>query len=415
MNLEILLGLTLSGITVGMIYALIALGYSMVYGVLKIINFAHGEIFTIGGLLGASFLFSVGINEGQSVLLKIFFVFLAFIFSMIITSSIGWALERVAYRPLRQASRIAPLLSAIGASIFFQNLLMLVYGTGPVAVPVSAVLSGYVNFFGANVRYIAMVIVGISLLLMFALTIFIRKSWLGKAMRATSQDREAAEMMGINTNLTISVTFIIGSALAAVAGIFVAMYYGTIKFDTGFLYGIKAFTAAVLGGIGNIPGAVVGSLVLGLAENYGVGLKFSTLSYIAAIGLMLGLIYQYRVFPRRRFGLEEQKKGKRELIESERTEQDRKIKRCYYAGWITGLIVYFTEKQDAAVKLHGLRAIRIGALNTILIVFIFIGSTFLSDFQISSQWKDATAFLVLMSVLIFRPSGLLGERIPEKV
>ncbi len=292
---------------------------------------------------------------------------------------------------------------------------MLVYGTGPVAVPVSAVLSGYVNFFGANVRYIAMVIVGISLLLMFALTIFIRKSWLGKAMRATSQDREAAEMMGINTNLTISVTFIIGSALAAVAGIFVAMYYGTIKFDTGFLYGIKAFTAAVLGGIGNIPGAVVGSLVLGLAENYGVGLKFSTLSYIAAIGLMLGLIYQYRVFPRRRFGLEEQKKGKRELIESERTEQDRKIKRCYYAGWITGLIVYFTEKQDAAVKLHGLRAIRIGALNTILIVFIFIGSTFLSDFQISSQWKDATAFLVLMSVLIFRPSGLLGERIPEKV
>jgi branched-chain amino acid transport system permease protein len=397
-----------------MIYALIALGYSMVYGVLKIINFAHGEIFTIGGLLGATFLLSTGMSGTQPILFRLLLVLLAFLFSLSVTAGVGWALERIAYRPLRRASRIAPLLSAIGASIFFQNLLMLIYGTGPIEIPVSAIISGYVTIYGANIRYLAMVIIAVSLFLMLLLTIFIKRSRLGKAMRATSQDREAAEMMGIDTNLTISLTFIIGSALAAVAGIFVAMYYGTIKFDTGFLYGIKAFTAAVFGGIGNVPGAVLGALILGLAENYGVGLNFATLSYVAILGLVLGLIYQYGILPTRPVVVQ-LFEAKHELTAEEQALRQKRIRGCYYGGWVTGLRAYLTEKQDAAVRLHSLRAIRIGSLNTVLLIFIVVGLTFLRDFQISSQWKDATAFLVLMTVLLFKPSGLLGERLPEKV
>ncbi len=414
MGFETFVGLTLSGLTVGMIYALVALGYTMVYGVLKLINFAHGEIFTVGGYLGATFLIWIGIEDGIPLPLKILYVILAFLFSMILTATLGWSVERFAYRPLRKMTRIAPLLSAIGVSIFLQNLILLVFGVDPIIMPVAAIPEGYIPVFGANFRYLAVIIIVFSLILMGGLTLFIKKTRLGKAMRATSQDREAAEMMGINTNMTISLTFIIGSALAAIAGILVAMYYGTLKFDTGFLYGIKAFTAAVLGGIGNIPGAVIGALVLGLAENYGVGLKLGILAYFFILGLIVGLAYQFYFLPR-----EARKKALFNLADRFSYDEGSlsKVKilnYCYYGGWISGFYFLFKERRDSLVRIHARQAIRVGFANTFLFLVTLI--FFLnSNYKISSEWQNGITFLVLMLVLIFKPAGILGEHIPEKV
>jgi len=294
----------INGLTLGAVYALIALGYTMVYGILELINFAHGEIYMIGAYVG---IISLGILSAMGFTAKsvIFALIIASIGAIIYSSAYGVTLERVAYRPLRHAPRLAPLISAIGMSIFLQNYVMLTQGSADKIFP-HILPSKEIRLGNATITYIQLAIIITSLILMVALHIFIKKTRLGKAMRATAQDKKMASLVGIDIDLVIMATFIIGSALAAVAGVMVSMYYGLVNFYMGYVAGIKAFTAAVLGGIGNIQGAVFGGILLGILEG-------------------LGAAY------------------------------------------------------------------------------------------ISSEYKDAFAFIILILILIFKPTGLLGERVPEKV
>jgi branched-chain amino acid transport system permease protein len=406
MSFEHVFGLTVSGITVGMIYALIALGYTMVYGVLEFINFAHGEIFTIGGYLAASTLMWAGVDGSTPLGVKVAYFAAALTLSIVITSSIGWLVERIAYRPLRGRSRIIALLSAIGMSIFLQNLIIVIYGPEPIIMPTAVVPAGFITVFGARIRILQIIIIASSILMMGILTYLVKSTRIGKAMRATSQDMEAAEMMGIDTNRTIAFTFIVGSALAAIGGFLVAMYYGSLQYDTGFLYGLKAFTAAVLGGIGNIPGAVVGSLILGIAENWGVGLSLRLLSYVAFLGLAIGLYVQLFVVPKRRV---------EHIADEIRTpEYERSIRRVYTLAPIFALKTVFSERTDALLAVSARHAIRLMFGNVFLLalalVFLLNG-----DIQFASKWQHAISFSVLMVILSFRPSGILGEHIQEKV
>lgn len=293
-----------NGLALGAVYALIALGYTMVYGILQLINFAHGEIYMIGAYLGIillAFFTWTGLTQ-TSLLLSILLVF---VIAAVFCAAYGLTLERVAYRPLRHAHRLSPLISAIGMSIFLQNYVMLAQGTTDKVFP-AVIPSGPWRLLGVPISPIQTFIIVTSIVLMFGLTLFVEKTRLGKAMRATAQDRRMAGLVGIDINKVIAITFVIGSVLASAAGAMVAVYYGLVNFYIGYIAGIKAFTAAVLGGIGNIPGAMLGGIVLGLVESLGA-------SYI------------------------------------------------------------------------------------------------------SSEYKDVFAFLILILVLILRPSGLLGERLSEKV
>jgi len=257
----------INGLTLGSVYALLALGYTMVYGILGLINFAHGEIYMIGAYLSIIYLglFTVTGLTQSHLFLSLFCVF---ILSAITCAAYGMTLERIAYRPLRSAHRLSPLISAIGMSIFLQNYAMLAQGSAdkvfPHILPSGSLTEGNVQISGIQV-----LIMSASLLLMGTLQFFVRKTRLGKAMRATSQDKIMASLCGIPIDRVIAVTFIIGSALAAAAGMMVAMYYGVVNFYIGYVAGIKAFTAAVLGGIGNIPGAMLGGILLGLVESLG--------------------------------------------------------------------------------------------------------------------------------------------------
>lgn len=298
----------INGLALGAVYALIALGYTMVYGILELINFAHGEIYMIGAYLSIILLAVMtllGLTESHLLLSLL----LVFVVSALICAAYGLTLERIAYRPLRQAPRLSPLISAIGMSIFLQNYVMLAQGSAdkvfPHILPVRE-LSALGGLGGIRITTLQAFIIVASVVLMVALHLFVRKTRLGKAMRATAQDKRMAGLVGIDIDKVIAITFVIGSGLAAAAGVMVAMYYGTVNFYIGYVAGIKAFTAAVLGGIGNIPGAMLGGVILGLVES-------------------LGAAY------------------------------------------------------------------------------------------ISSEYKDAFAFLILILVLIVRPTGLLGERVPEKV
>lgn len=293
-----------NGITLGAVYALIALGYTMVYGILELINFAHGEIYMIGAYLGIIFLgfFTQWGLTSNNLLLSLALVF---VLSAIYCGAYGFTLEKIAYRPLRHAHRLAPLISAIGMSIFLQNYVMLAQGSADKVFP-HILPSGGIVLWGTPISYLQIFILMTSITLMVGLQFFVKRTRLGKAMRATAQDPKMASLLGINIDQVISVTFIIGSVLAAAAGMMIAMYYGLVNFFIGYVAGIKAFTAAVLGGIGNIAGAMLGGFVLGLVESLGA-------SYL------------------------------------------------------------------------------------------------------SSEYKDVFAFLILIIVLIFRPTGLLGERVPEKV
>jgi branched-chain amino acid transport system permease protein len=260
----------INGITRGAIYALIALGYTMVYGILGMINFAHGEIFMIGMFSGIIFL-AVCTTLGWTVMGMGLCLVLAFLFAMLVSAAFGYTNERIAYRPLRKAHVLAPLISAIGMSIFLQNFVMNLQSKEKLDFPrrYSETLNNQHLALGdaTQVSYLQLGIIGASVLLMVALTLFIHRTRLGKAMRATAQDKTMASLVGIPIDRVISVTFIIGSALAAAAGMMVAMYNGIAKFDSGYIAGIKAFTAAVLGGIGNIPGAMLGGFLIGLAED----------------------------------------------------------------------------------------------------------------------------------------------------
>jgi branched-chain amino acid transport system permease protein len=255
-----------NGVTLGSVYALIALGYTMVYGIIQLINFAHGEIFMIGGFAGLSaYTYVLGPMHLQKPVWIALPLVLAL--SMGVTGAMGVLLERIAYRPLRYASRLAPLITALGASIFLQNAIFLWYPGGKDRITFPRLFPvGSVGVAGARIDYLWLFMLVVALGLMIGLTAFVRRTRLGKAMRATAEDKDAALLMGIDINRTIALTFLVGSVLAAAAGVMFGMYTGRVFFFDGFKAGLKAFTAAVLGGIGNIGGAVLGGFVIGVVE-----------------------------------------------------------------------------------------------------------------------------------------------------
>ena len=256
----------LNGVTLGSTYALIAIGYTMVYGIIGMINFAHGEVYMIGSYVSfivIAALMMVGIDVSWVL------IGAGFLAAIVIASAYGWSIERVAYKPVRASKRLIALISAIGMSIFLQNYVSLTQGSRDLALPslVSGQLTlGESNGFSATISTMQVVIWLVTFVAMLALTLFIRYSRLGRACRACAEDLKMASLLGINTDRVISLTFVIGAAMAAVAGVLLGQFYGVINPYIGFMAGMKAFTAAVLGGIGSIPGAMLGGLVLGIAE-----------------------------------------------------------------------------------------------------------------------------------------------------
>jgi branched-chain amino acid transport system permease protein len=283
MDFEYFFELLLGGLTRGSIYALIALGYTMVYGIIELINFAHGEIYMIGAF--TSFVVATVLSIYGFPLLSI--VLLAGLAAAVWSASYGYTIEKIAYRPLRQAPRLSALISAIGMSIFLQNYVLLAQTSDfqpfPELIPEFEFMEPYAHTVGST----DMVILVVTALAMVALTFLIKFTRIGKAMRATSQDRTMAMLVGINVNQVISMTFIIGSSLAAIGGMLIASHIGSIHFFIGFIAGIKAFTAAVLGGIGSIPGAVLGGFVLGLTEAFATGYVSSDYEDVFAFTLLV--------------------------------------------------------------------------------------------------------------------------------
>lgn len=278
----------INGLAVGGIYALVALGYTMVYGVLKLINFAHGDIFTIGAYLGMTLLVSGGLSGSMTPVLAVGLVVII-VFGLV--ALLGVALERVAYRPLRKANRLAAVVSALGASIVFQNAVMLIYGARVYVYPENLIPTLTFNIFGLNVPLMRVIVIVSSLVLMLALYAFINRTRMGTAIRAVAIDQGADRLMGINVDRVISLVFFIGAGLGGVAGVMVGTYYGQIDFTMGWSYGLKAFTAAILGGIGNIPGAMIGGLLLGVIEALGASyLAMAWKDAIAFLVLILILI-----------------------------------------------------------------------------------------------------------------------------
>jgi branched-chain amino acid transport system permease protein len=262
----------INGLTIGSFYALIALGYTMVYGVLKLINFAHGDLFMLGAYLGLVTLMGVVVNAGASA--SLLFLLMIFLIVMALVAGIGIVLERIAYRPLYRAGRLPPVISALGASIFLQNGVMLLYGARYRTYPeeFKALIPDVIwEIGGARISLIQVVMLVIAALLMVGLYLFVQYTRVGTAMRAVSLDHDTARLMGINVYRIIMVVFLIGPALGAAGGIMVGLYYGRIYFTLGWGYGLKAFTAAILGGIGNIPGAMIGGLILGVIEALATG------------------------------------------------------------------------------------------------------------------------------------------------
>ena len=262
----------INGLTLGAVYGIIAIGYTMVYGIIGMINFAHGEIFMIGAFISIITFLLLGIAGIGWVPLALVIVLLV---TMVLTTVYGWALERIAYRPLRGSPRLAALITAIGMSIFLQNYVQLLQGAR--VKPLQPVISGGFEImrrsddFTVNLSYLQILIIVITVVLMAAFTLVINRTALGRAQRACEQDRDMAALVGIDVDRTISLTFVMGAALASVAGLIFLVNYGAIDFFIGFLAGIKAFTAAVLGGIGSLPGAMLGGLLIGLIEAFWSG------------------------------------------------------------------------------------------------------------------------------------------------
>lgn len=255
-----------NGLAVGGIYALIALGYTMVYGVLKLINFAHGDLFTIGAYLGLTLLTSYGLTDKLGPFVGVLTLALMI---MGLLAVIGAILERTAYRPLRASPRLSAIVSALGASIFLQNTVMLIYGAGFQVYPQDILPTTAVHILGLDVPLMRILILLAALAMMAILYFFIQKTRIGTAIRAAAIDQAAARLMGIDVNHVILIVFLIGPALGGAAGLMVGLLYGQINFTMGWVYGLKAFTAAILGGIGNIPGAMAGGILLGVIEALG--------------------------------------------------------------------------------------------------------------------------------------------------
>ncbi|OGR36265.1 MAG: ABC transporter permease [Desulfovibrionales bacterium GWA2_65_9] len=284
--MEVFLQQLVNGITLGGVYALVALGYTMVYGIIQLINFAHGEIFAAGGYMGV-ILISWMVAQGYPP-----FVCLgvALVLAMGYCALLAMAVEKLVYKPLRSSSRLSVLLSALGMSIFLQNGLMLTQGVYDRAYPGEMVQGGF-EIGGAMVSYMQIVIVGITVALLVGLNTLVFKTRIGKAMRATAQDKTMSALVGINASRIISLTFAIGAALACAAGIMVGMYYGSVRYDMGFVLGVKAFSAAVLGGIGNITGAMLGGLLIGMIEVFAAGYISSEYKDVFAFIILIGVLY----------------------------------------------------------------------------------------------------------------------------
>ncbi len=253
-----------NGLTLGGIYALIAVGYTMVYGVIQLINFAHGEIYALGAFFAITFIGFLGLP-----------FYVAFLMAMLCCSICGMLLDVVAYRPLRRSPRLAALITAIGMSIFLQNLIMIIWGSRPLPFPQAAVPAYFnnpaVTFQGVTLSWFQIFIYAVTLAMMSGLNLIIHKTNIGRAMRAVAQNKTMAALVGINVNRVITVTFALTGSMAAAAGILVGVYYNAIYPTMGYIAGVKAFAAAVLGGIGSVPGAMLGGVVLGMAEALGAG------------------------------------------------------------------------------------------------------------------------------------------------
>jgi branched-chain amino acid transport system permease protein len=277
-----------NALTIGGIYALIALGYTMVYGIIELINFAHGDIFMVGAFFAMTFFVSLGFSGAIADPVVLLLVLTAgFLVTMPLTGLVGVTIERFAYRPLRNAPRLAPLITAIGVSFIIQNIVYIWQGPSPVTFP--QLLSPQVRFtlLGASVSWVSVLIVVVTAILLVALQLFISRTRMGRAMRSTAQDREAAQLMGVNVNTTIALTFFIGAGLAGAAGIVYGLYFGTIAFNIGFIAGLKAFTAAVLGGIGNITGAVLGGFIIGFVEVISAQLGYAVWAHAIVFAVLV--------------------------------------------------------------------------------------------------------------------------------
>jgi branched-chain amino acid transport system permease protein len=362
--------LLVGGLAQGFMYGLIALGYSMVYGVLGFINFAHGEVFMTGGMTGyfvTQALFDAGMWE-SAFLLAFGIVLLS---SMAASTAVAVLIERIAYRPLRSAPRLIPLITSIGMSFFIQYAVRGLVGDSFKTYPqLPAGLQGRVSILGLDIEGIKLFVIATAVMSMVGLWVFVNRSKTGRAIRAVSEDKEIAGLMGIDVNRVIVTTFAIGGALAGVAGLLFAMLFRKVFFLSGFLPGIKAFTAAVLGGIGNLVGAMLGGVTLGLIEASGPtligGLQWEiplwggiVVALLAAFGIVAGVRIVRSAVPGR-------------------------------LGTGLGYVVF-------------------GAIGLVLGLAVFPGSTV--TVPGASQLKDMIAFLVLIGVLMIRPSGLLGERL----
>jgi branched-chain amino acid transport system permease protein len=326
---DIFLQQLINGLTLGSVYAVVALGYTMVYGIIQLINFAHGEVVMIGAMVA----FTVIGALAAAGLPPLVVVLIGTGFAIPVCVLVGYAMERLAYRPLRRAPRLAPLITAIGISIVLQHLAMLVWSRNVLAFP-QIIRTQTFEIGGATITNVQIAILLLCTLMMAGLAALVYRTRLGTAMRATAQNAQVAGLMGVDINRVIAATFVIGAALGAVAGVMVGTYYGVAQYTMGSILGLKAFAAAVLGGIGNIPGAMVGGLVLGVVEALGAG----------------------------------------------------------YIGDLTDLCRY-----GPLARALGERCEAGGH-------FVLFGS----------NYQDVFAFVVLILVLVFRPSGLLGERVGDR-
>ena len=284
--------ITIFGVADGAMYALVALGYTMVYGIIELINFAHGDVFTLGAYIGATVIGFFAVNEDKYVVINLIALLIAFPLVMLIMGGINVTIERIAYRPLRNAPRLAPLITAIGMSFILEGVMFLWHGPATVHFPdvlphgpgYQATIAGV--FFGFKDVFVVVA----AIVLVTLLAIFINRSTLGKAMRATAQDRDAAQLMGININQTIAATFFIGALLAGAGGVIWGLYFNNLTYNLGFRTGLIAFTAAVFGGIGNIPGAALGGMLIGLISAYSDSYIGSKWTEVVIFGILIAVL-----------------------------------------------------------------------------------------------------------------------------
>jgi len=275
----------INGLTLGSIYGLIAIGYTMVYGIIGMINFAHGDIFMVGAFIALMVIVLIGLTGDTGLVVMLLSLLFVLVVAMAFTSIWGWTVERIAYRPLRGSFRLAPLITAIGMSIVLQNFVQVTHGArNKVLQPI--ITGGIEVMPGVHLAYIEALIIVVTLIVMVSFSLVIAKTPLGRAQRACEQDQKMASLLGVNVDRTISLTFLIGAALASVAGLMYSLRYGVIDFYIGFVAGVKAFTAAVLGGIGSLPGAMLGGMLIGLIETFWSGYFSAEYKDVAAFSIL---------------------------------------------------------------------------------------------------------------------------------